>query len=220
VFSIKTDFEFINILKSNLAEKYKRKRRTVSERVHVSDILPSSCLRRQYYSRIMPEEHGRQSFNFRRYYISGLLLQLLYYMVMTQIEKGILAIRYEVKDLQWVGRDSQGDHYVRTLDAKPPDMECFQIILSFDDPMRTTLKQQMILRKDLFLKALATKNVKILPRFIGKDKTIKCKHCQFKTRCWDEDGETIEAMKLATEHRSNRLFDDLINNSMVNNHID
>jgi hypothetical protein len=42
----------------------------------------------------------------------------------------------------------------------------------------------------------------------------------FKTRCWDEDGETIEAMKLATEHRSNRLFDDLINNSMVNNHID
>ena len=56
MFSIKTDFEFINILKRNLAEKYKRKRRTVSERVHVSDILPSSCLRRQYYSRTMPEE--------------------------------------------------------------------------------------------------------------------------------------------------------------------
>jgi hypothetical protein len=26
-------------------------------------------------------------------------------MVMTDIEKGILAIRYEVKDLQWIGRD-------------------------------------------------------------------------------------------------------------------
>jgi hypothetical protein len=88
----------------------------------------------------------------------GYLLQLLYYLVMTQIEKGILAIRYEVKDLQWVGRDSQGDHYVRASDAKPPDMECFQIILSFDDPMRMRLKQQMIIRKDLFLKALATKN--------------------------------------------------------------
>jgi hypothetical protein len=149
----------------------------------------------------------------------GYLFQLLYYLVMTDIEKGILAIRYEVKDLQWVGRDSQGDHYVRALDAKPPDMECFQIILSFDDPMRTTLKQQMVLRKELFLKALATKTVKILPRFIGKDKTIKCKHCVFKTKCWDEDGGTIEAMKLATEHRSNRLFDDL-NNSMINNHID
>ena len=29
----------------------------------------------------------------------GYLLQLLYYMVMTKIEKGILAIRYEIKDL-------------------------------------------------------------------------------------------------------------------------
>jgi hypothetical protein len=140
-------------------------------------------------------------------------------MIMTQIEKGILAIRYEVKDLQWVGRDSQGDHYVRALDAKPPNMECFQIILSFDDPMRLQLKQQMILRKDLFLKALATKDVEILPRLIDKDKAIKCKHCQFKTRCWDQDGESIEAMKLAIEHRPNRLFDDL-NNSMINNFID
>ncbi|HZI71820.1 MAG TPA: hypothetical protein VFD60_11730 [Nitrososphaeraceae archaeon] len=56
MFSIKTDFEFNNILKRNLAEKYRRKRRIISERVHVSDILPSSCLRRQYYGRVMPEE--------------------------------------------------------------------------------------------------------------------------------------------------------------------
>jgi hypothetical protein len=98
-------------------------------------------------------------------------------------------------------------------------MECFQIILSLDDPMRMELKEQMILRKELFLKALATKDVRIVPRLMGKDKTIKCKHCQFKTRCWDQDGETIEAMNLAVEHRSNRLFDDL-NNSMINNHID
>jgi hypothetical protein len=44
------------------------------------------------------------------------------------------------------------------------------------------------------------------------------KECMFKTICWDENGETIEGMKLATEHRSNRLFDDL-SNSMINNHI-
>jgi CRISPR/Cas system-associated exonuclease Cas4 (RecB family) len=276
VFSIKTDAQFGITLKKNLAEKYKRKRRTISERVHVSDILPSSCLRRQYYSRIMSEEQiidDSQVHSFVRGEASehiittlanigvaqvpiemdgiiahpdimvngnlvielkntagnrltlddttfqGYLLQLLYYMVMTQIEKGILAIRYEVKDLQWVGRDSQGDHYVRALDAKPPNMECFQIILSLDDPMRMELKEQMILRKELFLKALATKDVRIVPRLMGKDKTIKCKHCQFKTRCWDQDGETIEAMNLAVEHRSNRLFDDL-NNSMINNHID
>ena len=59
VFSIKTDFELINILKRNLAEKYKHKRRTVSERVHVSDILPSYCLRRQYYGRTMSEDNNK-----------------------------------------------------------------------------------------------------------------------------------------------------------------
>jgi hypothetical protein len=56
VFSIKTDLEFNNILKRNLAEKYRRKRRIISERVHVSDILPGSCLRRQYYGRVVPQE--------------------------------------------------------------------------------------------------------------------------------------------------------------------
>ena len=63
------------------------------------------------------------------------------------------------------------------------------------------------------------RHVKLLPRLIDKDKAMKCKHCQFKTRCWDQDGESIEAMKLPIEHRPNRLFDDL-NNSMINNHID
>ena len=55
------DFEFNNILKSNLAEKYRHKLRTVSERVHVSDILPNSCLRRQYYGRTMPEEDNKET---------------------------------------------------------------------------------------------------------------------------------------------------------------
>ena len=125
----------------------------------------------------------------------------------------------EIKDLQWIGRDSQGDYYVRSLDAKPPDMECFQIILSLDDPMRLRLKQQMILRKDLFVKALATKNVTILPRLVGKDKTIKCKHCQFKTRCWDEDGENVEAMKLAIENRPSKLLSEIGMPVVVTNHI-
>jgi hypothetical protein len=141
---------------------------------------------------------------------------------MTRIEKGILAIRYEVKDLQWVGRDSQGDHYVRALDAKPPDMECFQIILSLDDSMRLRLKQQMILRKELFLKALSTKDVKILPRLIDKDKIIKCKHCPYNTRCWEQDTESAGAMKLAIEHQTSKLLGDIGIGIMVpvTSHID
>lgn len=81
-----------------------------------------------------------------------------------------------------------------------------QIILSMDDHMRPQLEEQMTLRRDLFLKALAPKGVKILPRLIDKDKTIKCEHCQFKTRCWEQDGETIEAMKLAIDHMSSKLL--------------
>jgi hypothetical protein len=168
VFSIKTDCEFNNILKRNLAEKYRRKRRIASEWVHVSDILPSSCLRHQYYGRVIPQEDQQtiivddsQVHAFVRGEASehiitalanigaaqvpiemdgivahpdimvnnkliielkntagnrltlddttfqGYVLQLLYYMVMTKIQKGILAIRYEIKDLQWIGRDSR-----------------------------------------------------------------------------------------------------------------
>jgi hypothetical protein len=36
--------------------------------------------------------------------------------------------------------------------------------------------------------------------------TIKFKHCQFKTRCWDEDGDTVEAMKLEIENRPSKLL--------------
>jgi hypothetical protein len=60
VFSIKTDFEFNNILKRNLAEKYRRKRRIISEQVHVSDILheiTTPIADEQNYSRTINPEY-------------------------------------------------------------------------------------------------------------------------------------------------------------------
>jgi hypothetical protein len=66
--------------------------------------------------------------------------------------------------------------------------------------------------------------VKILPRLTGKDKVMKCnKHCQFKTRCWDQDGETTGAMKLAIEHKPGKLLSDIgigIDEMPVTNHMD
>ena len=86
----------------------------------------------------------------------------------------------------------------------------------------TVIRQQMILRKELFLKALTTKNVKILPRLIDKDKIIKCKHCQYNTRCWEQDTESVGAMKLAIEHQTTKLLGDIGIGIMVpvTNHID
>ena len=63
MFSIKTDFEFTNILKRNLDDKHRHKRHIVSDRVHVANIMPSSCLRKQYYGRVMPAEEEEQIIN-------------------------------------------------------------------------------------------------------------------------------------------------------------
>ena len=57
----------------------------------------------------------------------------------------------------------------------------------------------MIKKRDLFLDALTTSRVESLPRLTGLAKKLKCKSCPFIERCWNSDGETTEAMQLATE---------------------
>ena len=55
---IRPDSEFTNMLKSNLRSRYddRKKDRIGLAPIHVSDILPSSCIRKQYYSRVYPDE--------------------------------------------------------------------------------------------------------------------------------------------------------------------
>jgi hypothetical protein len=55
---IRPDTEFTDLLRNNLRVRYdeRKKERTGSEPIHVSDILPSSCIRKQYYSRVYPDE--------------------------------------------------------------------------------------------------------------------------------------------------------------------
>jgi hypothetical protein len=52
---IRLDETFTTLLKNNLANRYKYNRRPDDLVVHVSDILPATCLRRQMYSRKFPE---------------------------------------------------------------------------------------------------------------------------------------------------------------------
>jgi CRISPR/Cas system-associated exonuclease Cas4 (RecB family) len=55
---IRPDSEFTDLLKNNLRSRYeeKKKDRMGLAPIHVSDILPSSCIRKQYYSRTYPDE--------------------------------------------------------------------------------------------------------------------------------------------------------------------
>jgi hypothetical protein len=258
--------EFTNLLQKNLMTKHEEKRRR-DNTVHVSDIIPTTCMRKQYYSRKFPDmdplsnesvhhfvrgessefiitqladlgvaqaniemdgilahpdimsskgdDHGVSSGNgvivelkdtvngrhldfyddtFRSY-----LRQLLYYLVMTNIEKGIISIRYNIKELIWIKSDSAGDYFFRPYNAKDVGIESWQVLLPSSDIARQILKNEMVRRKNLFLKALEENDVSILPRLIDDAKRSKCPHCPFYDKCINQDSETNEAKEMAKE---------------------
>src|ERR687896_57418 len=236
--------EFTDILQRNLKARSEEKKR-IDNTVHVSDILPTTCIRKQYYSRKFSDKEllsnemvhhfvrgessefvitqlanmgvaqadiemdgivahpdiitgngdtivelkdtvsgkrlGFYDDTFRSY-----LRQLLYYLVMTNIEKGIISIRYNIKELKWIKSDSKGDYFFRPFDAK-------------DDITREVLKNEMVRRKTLFLRALEENNVSLLPRLIDDAKRSKCPYCQFYDKCINQDNETNEAKLMARE---------------------
>ncbi len=258
--TIRKSPEFTDLLQKNLNKRYEERRRLSDSAVHVSDILPTNCIRKQYYSRKFPEiypisnesvhhfvrgeasefvitnlanmgvaqaelemdgliahpdimsenEIGEQNerlaeegvkakgqsvivelkdtFNGRRldFYDStfrSYLRQLLYYMVMTGIEKGIISIRYNIKELRWVKSDSEGDYFFRPFNAKDVGIESWEVFLPSHDIAREILKNEMVRRKNLFLKALEENDVSILPRLIDDARRSKCPHCPFYDKC-------------------------------------
>jgi hypothetical protein len=254
---IRKNSEFTNLLEKNLMYKHEEKRRR-DNTIHVSDIIPTTCIRKQYYSRkfpdmdpisnesvhhfvrgessefvitqladlgvaqaniemdgivahpdIMSDEKAvivelKDTVNGRRlnFYDStfrSYLRQLLYYMVMTDIEKGIISIRYNVKELRWIKSDSQGDYFFRPFNAKDVGIESWEVFLPSQDIARQILKNEMVRRKNLFLKALEENDVSILPRLIDDAKRTKCPYCPFHDKCIDQDSETNEANEMAKE---------------------
>jgi CRISPR/Cas system-associated exonuclease Cas4 (RecB family) len=133
---------------------------------------------------------------FRRY-----LKQLIYYLCMSDITKGILSIKYNSKSLTWVKRDSAGkDWYVRSpSDPASSGIESWSVYLSSDASERELFKQELLSKKDLLVNALKQSKVEILPRLRGKDKIMKCKNCAFRSRCWETDAESLEGMMMIEE---------------------
>jgi hypothetical protein len=253
---IQRNSEFTDILLSNLLQKHNERTREGNV-VHVSDILPTSCIRRQYYGRKFPDmaplNHEsvhhfvrgeasefvitqlaglgvsqaelnldgiiahpdimdnnlvvelKDTVNGRRLDFSdttfrSYLRQLLYYLTITGIEKGIISIRYNIKELKWLRRDAGGnDYFIRPANAKNVGIESWQVILPKDDIARELLKNEMVRRKNLFVKALEENDASILPRLPEYMRNYKCKWCEFYNKCMNEDVETKSAKEMANE---------------------
>jgi CRISPR/Cas system-associated exonuclease Cas4 (RecB family) len=256
--TIRKNPTFTDLLQKNLKSRYEDKRR-VDSVVHVSDIIPTTCIRKQYYSRKFPEldplsnesvhhfvrgessefvitelaslgvaqatiemdgivahpdimnevedvivelkdtVHGKRlditDDTFRAY-----LRQLLYYLVMTGIEKGIISIRYNIRELRWIKSDSEGnDYFFRPFNAKDVGIESWEIHLPATDVAREILKNEMVRRKNLFLKALEENDVSILPRLPEFARNKKCGWCPFYDKCMNKDNETDKAKEMANE---------------------
>ncbi|MGZ5489512.1 MAG: hypothetical protein ACXW2E_04225 [Nitrososphaeraceae archaeon] len=253
---IRKNDEFTTLLQNKLKERYEQRRR-LDNKVHVSDIIPTSCIRKQYYSRKYPEldvisnetvQHfvrgeaselvitsladlgvsqselemdgltGRpdimnrdiivelkDTMNTQRLNVTddkfkSYLRQLLYYLVITGIEKGIISIKYNIKELKWVKSDSHGDYFFRPFNSQSPEIESWEIFLPGNDITREILKNEMIRRKNLFLKALENEDVTILPRLSEKIRDRKCPWCKFYKICMDSKNDgTEEANEMANE---------------------
>jgi hypothetical protein len=274
--TIRKSPEFTDLLQKNLNKRYEERRRFGDSSIHVSDILPSNCIRKQYYSRKLPEmdpisnesvhhfvrgeasefvitdlanmgvaqaelemdgliahpdimsenEKGEENeklveagvkakgqsvivelkdtvngtrLDFYDSTFRSYLRQLLYYLVMTGIEKGIISIRYNIKELRWVKSDSEGDYFFRPFSAKDVGIESWEVFLPSHDIAREILKNEMVRRKNLFLIALEENDVSILPRLIDDAKRSKCPYCPFYDKCINHDSETDEAKEMAKE---------------------
>ncbi|MDQ3839658.1 MAG: hypothetical protein M3297_10355 [Thermoproteota archaeon] len=257
VIRIRRSQEFTDILQRNLKARSEERKR-IDNTVHVSDILPTTCMRKQYYSRKFSDTDSisnemvhhfvrgessefvitqlanlgvaqaiiemdgivahpdimtgnrdtvvelKDTVNGKRldFYddtFRSYLRQLLYYLVMTGIEKGVISIRYNIKELKWIKSDSKGDYFFRPFDAKDVGIESWEVLLPKNDIAREILKNEMVRRKNLFLRALEENDVSLLPRLIDEAKRNKCPHCQFYDRCINQDHETNEAKAMANE---------------------
>lgn len=257
---IRPESEFTDLLKNNLRSRYeeKKKDRMGLAPIHVSDILPSSCIRKQYYSRIYPHEdpisdesihhfvRGESSefaitqlakigvaqaelqmddivahpdimdntsqkviielkdtvagkrLDINDYTFRSYLRQLLYYLIMTGIENGIISIRYNIREMRLINKDETGEYFFRPTHAKDPGIESWSVNLPKDDITREILRNEMVLRKNMLVNALENHDVTILPRLTEPLKSSKCPKCPFYDRCYN-DIENEKALDIAQQ---------------------
>ena len=131
---------------------------------------------------------------FEDYQFKSYLKQLLYYMVMTNKDKGIISIKYNTPELILQRRITEGELYLKPYGSRP-DIESWDIYLAMDDPQREELKKEIVFREGLFQNALKTQKPDNLPRLPSEFVKPKCTYCPYKKRC-DRDPESESAVKI------------------------
>jgi hypothetical protein len=144
--TISKNNEFAERLIANLREQRHARSNSYAinrndERISVYEILPSNCLRKSYYARKRAEPatktaetifyyvKGKQ-LDFYDNQFKGYLMHLLYYMVLTEKEKRILAINYSNKELVWHHKDELGySWFYRPPNAKPAGIESWEVLM-------------------------------------------------------------------------------------------
>lgn len=257
------DNKFINLLRDNYREFYEDRKRKPNDKIHVSDILNGSCLRKAYYSRISEDfqltdedidnfVRGESSEyalvnlanigvgQFELFFEDDLiarpdlmthkktigprsqsvkpdnnlsediivefkdtksmsrltpenprfksyLRQLLYYLVISEYDTGILCIRYaNNRNLIWMKSDSKGDYYFSPRNtgdgqnSRLPDIETWTVIMEKNSPIRELLKNEIRVRVKLLRSALTERNVAQLPKV---SEEWKCIRCPFLKKC-------------------------------------
>jgi hypothetical protein len=109
---------------------------------------------------------GFESSQFKNY-----LSQLLFYMSSRTWREAFCRYATTSKnwtELNWIKRDDRGDHYLRPYGAKNIGIESWPVTLQLDDIARDLIRDQIIQRKDRFLKSLTNNAVEVLPRLQGK----------------------------------------------------
>ncbi len=124
--------------------------------------------------------------------------QLLYYLIMTGIENGIISIRYNIREMRLIKKDETGEYFFRPTHAKDPGIESWSVNLPKDDITREILRNEMVLRKNMLVNALENHDVTILPRLTEPLKSSKCPKCPFYDRCYN-DIESEKALDIAQQ---------------------
>ena len=115
------------------------------------------------------------------------LRQLLYYLVISKYDTGILCIRYaNNRRMVWIKRDSSGDYFFspKTTDqdgkSTLTEIESWTVILEKGSPIRDILKEEIRNRVSLLKSALDANSDAQLPKVAEEWKCIKC---PFKQTC-------------------------------------
>lgn len=107
----------------------------------------------------------------------GYMAQLITYMVILEVEKGVIVVRHN------------NHKFIMRLnaDASQSPFAEWNIILPLDDPIRAKIKENLMIKKHFFVEAIKTKNIGMISKckdyYTEGPDNVKCKRCCFKEEC-------------------------------------